>query len=123
MSHGEVLQVPMPGHPPGQGQREAVLSAVATLTRLVQGHDVIFLLTDSRESRWLPSLLGAAHNKVSIKLFVLLDTIIFYKGFVMELNVQRCNTGRKNGSVHGSSISYEAGYRYVHMHVNKYTVN
>lgn len=32
----------------------------------MKAHDVVFLLTDTRESRWLPALLCAAHNKLAI---------------------------------------------------------
>ena len=63
-SRGEVLQIPMPGHPTGPGQRQDVITAINRLQQLIADHDVIFLLTDSRESRWLPSLMGAAQNKV-----------------------------------------------------------
>jgi ubiquitin-like modifier-activating enzyme ATG7 len=40
--------------------------AFQQLEELVKASDVVFLLTDTRESRWLPSLLAAAHGKVAI---------------------------------------------------------
>jgi hypothetical protein len=64
-SEGVQLSIPMPGHPPaGPAQEAAQQADAARLDQLVQAHDVVFLLTDTRESRWLPSLLCAAHGKV-----------------------------------------------------------
>lgn len=39
---------------------------VARLQGLIEEHDVIYLLMDTRESRWLPSVLGAAAGKLVI---------------------------------------------------------
>ncbi len=34
------------------------------LRELIDVHDVVFLLTDSRESRWLPTVIATALGKV-----------------------------------------------------------
>lgn len=61
---GLSLSVPMPGHPVPPGSVEQTKKDVATLENLFDEHDVVFLLMDSRESRWLPTVLGAAKGKV-----------------------------------------------------------
>jgi ubiquitin-like modifier-activating enzyme ATG7 len=61
---GEQLAIPMPGHPIPAAEQPATLRHVARLTQLVEEADVVFLLTDTRESRWLPTLLCAAHDKL-----------------------------------------------------------
>ena len=52
----------MPGHPITSDSQTR--SDVEKIIQLIDSHDVIFLLMDSRESRWLPTMLGASMRKV-----------------------------------------------------------
>lgn len=54
----------MPGHVVGESLIEQTRENVEVLTKLVKEHDIVFLLMDSRESRWLPTLLGNLFDKV-----------------------------------------------------------
>ena len=63
---GYNLSIPMPGHPIPPASVEQAKADVATLETLFDEHDAVFLLMDSRESRWLPTVLGAAKGKVGI---------------------------------------------------------
>ncbi|BDA47717.1 Ubiquitin-like modifier-activating enzyme atg7 [Coccomyxa sp. Obi] len=63
---GVQLCIPMPGHPLSEAEVMKAEEDVRQLEKLVDEHDVIFLLMDTRESRWLPTLLGAAKNKLII---------------------------------------------------------
>lgn len=58
------MAIPMPGHPVPSQEESNILNDCRRLWDLINSHDAIFLLTDTRESRWLPSLLGASANKV-----------------------------------------------------------
>ncbi len=55
----------MPGHPIPPGSEEQTKRDVKVLEDLFDAHDAVFLLMDSRESRWLPTVLGSAKGKVS----------------------------------------------------------
>ncbi|OCF41825.1 E1-like protein-activating enzyme Gsa7p/Apg7p [Kwoniella heveanensis CBS 569] len=68
---GHLLSVPMPGHACPE-----LASDLARLETLIQRHDAIFLLMDSRESRWLPTVIGAAHGKVVINAALGFDTYL-----------------------------------------------
>ncbi|XP_030766946.1 ubiquitin-like modifier-activating enzyme ATG7 isoform X2 [Sitophilus oryzae] len=63
---GVHICIPMPGHSVGESMLKQTVEAVQVLTDLIKDHDIIFLLTDSRESRWLPTLLGCYHKKIVI---------------------------------------------------------
>lgn len=59
-----VMAIPMPGHPVLSQEENSVLDDCKHLHNLIESHDAVFLLTDTRESRWLPTLLCAKTNKV-----------------------------------------------------------
>jgi len=63
-AEGVELSIPMPGHSLVEAQHEQVKKDVEQLQKLVEKHDAVFLLTDSRESRWLPTVLCKSQNKV-----------------------------------------------------------
>ncbi|KAL6842790.1 hypothetical protein ACP4OV_027634 [Aristida adscensionis] len=63
---GIQMEIPMPGHPVSPNEAVGVFQDCKRLQELVASHDAVFLLTDTRESRWLPTLLCADKNKVAI---------------------------------------------------------
>ncbi|XP_074565734.1 ubiquitin-like modifier-activating enzyme atg7 [Curcuma longa] len=65
-AEGIQLSIPMPGHPIPANEVDHVHEDCKQLWDLISSHDVTFLLTDTRESRWLPALLCASENKVAI---------------------------------------------------------
>lgn len=62
------MSIPMPGHTANIDDHQNI----DTLSKLIEDHNVIFLLTDSRESRWLPTLLSTLHNKVGSYLLLII---------------------------------------------------
>jgi len=73
-AEGHVLSVPMLGHRViDEGRTEADFNK---LKELVDSHDAIFLLMDSRESRWLPTVMGKAANKIVMNAALGFDTYV-----------------------------------------------
>jgi len=82
---GVRMIVPMPGHalatdPEGL---EAARHDVAAFDELVRAHDVIYLLTDTREARWLPTLAARAHRKLLVNVALGLDTFLVQRHGIM----------------------------------------
>jgi len=63
-SEGHNINVPMPGH--SVTLVEQTKKDVKLIEELIASHDAIFLLMDTRESRWLPTMLATYHNKVQM---------------------------------------------------------
>lgn len=70
------MSIPMPGHSVAPSEEINVMEDVMQLKKLVDEHDIVFLLTDTRESRWLPTLLCASANKVVINAALGFDTFL-----------------------------------------------
>jgi len=93
-SSGHMLSIPMPGHPiPDSPTSIAQAKAdVATLEKLIAEHDAVFLLMDSRESRWLPTVIGAAQGKIVMNAALGFDT------FLVMRHGARASSTPPNGS-------------------------
>ncbi|XP_063933761.1 uncharacterized protein LOC135145573 isoform X3 [Zophobas morio] len=66
----------MPGHAIAIDEVDSTLKEFKLLEELVIEHDAIFLLTDSRESRWLPTVLCQAHDKICVNTALGFDSFV-----------------------------------------------
>lgn len=73
-SSGYVISVPMVGHPIIDETKSK--SEFDMLKRLIDEHDAIFLLMDTRESRWLPTVMGKAAGKIVMNAALGFDTFV-----------------------------------------------
>lgn len=81
----------MPGHP--YTSSEQLSNDIESLSSLIETHDVIFLLTDSRESRWFPTLLATKYNKMVINSALGFDTYLVMRhgSKINQLGCYFCN--------------------------------
>ncbi|XP_060036690.1 ubiquitin-like modifier-activating enzyme ATG7 isoform X2 [Erinaceus europaeus] len=77
-AQGFSMSIPMPGHPVNfsSATLEQARRDVEQLEQLVTSHDVVFLLMDTRESRWLPTVLAASKRKLVINAALGFDTFV-----------------------------------------------
>ena len=82
-SSGHAISIPMVGH--AIADENQVKADFLRLQQLFEEHDVIFLLTDTRESRWLPTLLGKAMNKLVMNAALGFDTYVVMRHGAAEV--------------------------------------
>ena len=80
------MAIPMPGHPVPSQEENIVLEDCRRLHDLIHSHDAVFLLTDTRESRWLPTLLCANANKVDLCHLILMLIVHVFVGYHVFVN-------------------------------------
>ena len=79
-AQGHTLEIPMPGHfTVSQEHTESMLRSMKKVDELVASHDVLFLLTDNRESRWLPTLLANKYDKLCITVALGFDSFMIQR--------------------------------------------
>ncbi|USP74951.1 hypothetical protein yc1106_02225 [Curvularia clavata] len=95
-SKGHVMQVPMLGHP--MTDSATTKTEFEKLQELIAEHDAIFLLMDTRESRWLPTVMGKAQGKIVLNAALGFDTYVVMRHGVkatregdVELGCYFCN--------------------------------
>ena len=74
ITSGYDFSVPMAGHPIIDSQK--VKAEYQKLKSLIEIHDTIFLLMDTRESRWLPTVIGRSAGKLVMNAALGFDTFV-----------------------------------------------
>uniref|UniRef100_A0A8C4GK58 Ubiquitin-like modifier-activating enzyme ATG7 n=1 Tax=Dicentrarchus labrax TaxID=13489 RepID=A0A8C4GK58_DICLA len=102
-AEGYNMSIPMPGHPVNFSQ--ATLSQaqrdVEQLEKLISKHDVVFLLMDTRESRWLPTVIAASKRKLVVNAALGFDTFVVMRHGLKKPPVSQTGSAP---SVPGSSL-------------------
>ncbi|TKX21483.1 putative ubiquitin-like modifier-activating enzyme atg7 [Elsinoe australis] len=97
-ARGIVMSVPMAGHPITE---EAVTKRdYDQLYELISTHDAVFLLMDTRESRWLPTVIAKSLGKIVINAALGFDTYM-----VMRHGIRTSTKRRTSSSSSGLPIT------------------
>ncbi len=87
-SEGYSMQIPLPSRSLVNSNAEnAYFKTLEQLETIISEHDVLFLLTDSRESRWYPTLIGKFLNKVVLTAAIGFDSFLVMRHGMKENNL------------------------------------
>ncbi|KAK0302946.1 Autophagy protein 7 [Friedmanniomyces endolithicus] len=98
-ANGACMSVPMAGH--AMVDEEKTKKEFERLKGLIESHDAIFLLMDSRESRWLPTVMGKAAGKIVINAALGFDTYVVMRHGLRKRKPITKNMGGSDGAVVG----------------------
>lgn len=96
------MTIPMPGHY-CLSERETIENNAVLLDKLIREHDVVFLVTDTRESRWLPTMLCAYYSKLSITAAIGFDSLVV----IRNTNCHQMSTSKDTSSSTATSLSLQ----------------
>lgn len=74
-----VFSIPMPGHHVVDKEVDQTKKDIELLETLIEKHDVTFLLMDTRESRWLPTVIAMSKQKLVINVAIGFDTFLLQR--------------------------------------------
>lgn len=99
------LSVPMPGHFVTESAIPQVRADIEKLENLICEHDAVFLLMDTRESRWLPTMIAAAKKKIVINAALGFDTFLVLRhGVALASAAEQIAAMSAGSSVLGGTI-------------------
>ncbi|CAG8707544.1 14722_t:CDS:2, partial [Acaulospora colombiana] len=101
---GYSMSIPMPGHPVSKELLEQTKKDVELLEKLIGEHDVVFLLMDSRESRWLPSVVAASKGKIVMNAALGFDTFVVMRHGARATSFPKDHTGIKLGCYYCNDV-------------------
>ncbi|GFO42753.1 ubiquitin-like modifier-activating enzyme atg7 [Plakobranchus ocellatus] len=103
-SEGISLSIPMPGHTITDSMLQQTKTDVGRLEELIDTHDAVFLLMDTRESRWLPTLIAASKRKIVINAALGFDTFLVLRHGIKSGHVVPKDSSDKMGHISGSQL-------------------
>ena len=85
------IEIPMPGHAIGTSDLPKTKEYVEQLDKIISSADAVFLLTDTRESRWLPTVICNAHHKLCISIALGYDSFSVIRSGSKNCGCYFCN--------------------------------